>query len=232
MAEKSVAICNLYAEAQEKYEKEGVMTVSCDEKTGIQALERMADTKPMQQGRVEAREFEYERHGTQALIATFNVVKGTIIAPSIGDTRTEQDFVQHIRGVVATETPTTVWRFAVDQLNTHKSASLVEFVAEQCGITDDLGLKGESGILHNMATRMAFLSDPTHRIRFVYTPAHASWLNQIEMWFGILAKKMLNRGNFTSKQDLNDKITAFITYFNQTMAKPFKWTYKGKILTA
>jgi DDE superfamily endonuclease len=232
MAEKSVEICKLYAESQKLYEQDGTMTVSTDEKTGIQALERLAATKPMQQKRVEAREFEYKRHGTQALIATFNVVKGDIIAPTIGDTRREDDFVKHIEAVVATKPATTTWRFALDQLNTHKSASLVESVAKLCGITTDLGVKGESGILHNMQTRMEFLADPTHRIRFVFTPVHASWLNQVEIWFGILAKKLLNRGNFTSKQDLNDKIAAFIDFFNKTMAKPFKWTYKGKILTA
>ena len=119
----------------------------------------------------------------------------------------------------------------VDQLNTHQSETLVRLVATLCGITDCLGVKGKSGVLESMATRRAFLEDATHRVRFVYTPRHASWLNQVEIWFSILARKVLKRGNFTSTQDLQDKLLAFIDYFNSTMAKAFKWTYKGKPLT-
>ncbi len=202
--------------------------VSCDEMTGIQALERSAPTQPMQPGQVERREFEYIRHGTLSLIANFDVVTGQVIAPSLGPRRTEADFAAHIVRTIDTD-PEGVWLFVVDQLNTHQSASLVELVAQRCGITDDLGVKGETGVLQSMATRAAFLSDPAHRIQFVYVPKHTSWLNQVEIWFSILVRRVLKRGNFPSVDALHARILEFIAYFNQT-AKPFKWTYTGRPL--
>ena len=221
-------LCQLYHQAQELHEQ-GVHLISSDEKTGIQALERLHPTRPMAPGKPEAREFEYIRHGTQALIANFEVATGKIISPSVGDTRTEPDFDAHIRATVATD-PDGKWIFILDQLNTHKSASLVKCVAELCHINADLGVKGQSGILKDMASRAAFLQDPQHRIQFVYTPKHCSWLNQVEIWFGILTRRLLKRGDFSSKEDLRTRILAFIEFFNQTLAKPFRWTYIGKPL--
>lgn len=211
-------------------EQPGTHRLSCDEMTGIQALERAAPTLPMQPGRVERCEFEYIRHGTCTLIANLDVGTGQVVWPSLGPTRTEADFVAHIRQTVDHD-PDAEWIFIVDQLNTHKSASLVEFVAARCGIREDLGEKEKHGILVSMPTRAAFLSDPTHRIRFVYVPKHTSWLNQIECWFSILVRRLLRRGTFRSVEELQTRILAFIAYFNQTAAH-FQWKYTGRQVAA
>jgi len=192
-------------------------------------LERIAPTKPMRPGWEERREFEYTRHGTQCLIGNFAVVSGEVIAPTVQATRTEADFATHIAGTVATD-PEAGWIFVVDNLTTHCSETLVRYVAQACGIEEELGKKGQRGILKSVATRKKFLTDAGHRIRFVYVPKHTSWLNQIEIWFSILVRRVLRRGNFTSVTDLREKILAFIDYFNRTLAKPFKWTYKGRPL--
>ena len=197
--------------------------------TGIQALERIAPTKPMRPGQIERREFEYVRHGTVSLIANFDVVSGQVVAPTLGPTRTEADFATHIAQTIDSD-PEAVWLFITDQLNTHQSEALVRLVAERCGLTDALGVKGKTGVLESMPSRAAFLSDPTHRIQFVYVPKHTSWLNQIEIWFSILVRRVIKRGNFPSVTALRERILAFITYFNQT-AKPFRWTYTGRPLT-
>jgi DDE superfamily endonuclease len=224
------AICQVYRQAPE-LAKEGERTISSDELTGVQALERKQPGLPLAPGKVERREFEYIRHGTRAFILSRDVVTGKIVAPHAGPTRTEEDFLAHVQAVVATDPTATRWHFVCDNLNIHQSESLVRFVAQLSGIEQNLGKKGEYGILALMPRRAAFLSDPTHKVVFHYTPNHSSWMNQIEIWLSILVRKLLTRGSFTSVEDLQANVFAFIDYYNRTMLKPFKWTYQGKTLT-
>ncbi len=225
-------VCQTYLEAPDLYFQENTHTVSVDEMPGLQALERIEKTIPMQPGQPERIEYEYKRHGTLCLIGNWDVVLGQMIAPTIRETRTEEDFAWHIHHLIQTDAEAG-WVIIMDNLNVHCSETLARYVANLEGIDEEtLGTKGKSGILKSVATRQEFLSDGSHRVRFVYVPKHTSWLNQIEIVFGIVGRRVMRRGNFTSLDNLKRRLLDFIDYFNRTFARPFRWTYTGRPTTA
>lgn len=197
--------------------------MSVDEQSGIQALQRDGKTLLMKADCVERREFNDIRHGTQVLTGNLHLGTGELLSPTIADTRTEADFAKHIEHLVQMD-PQAHFIILCDQLNTHQSETLVRVIASMIGDDQDLGVKGKQGILKSMVSRQAYLSDLSHRIRFVYTPKHCSWLNSIEVWFSILNQHVLRRGNFSSIADLKEKIQRYMTYSNDHIAKAWRWS--------
>jgi putative transposase len=209
----------------------GIRVISIDEKPGIQALERDAATQPAKEGKMEHQEFNYTRHGTQCLIAAQDVATGTITHSYVGDTRKEVDFTRFIKDLLA-QNPEGEWYLVMDNLNTHRSESLVKLIAKHEGIEEDLGIKGKEGILKSMKTRSEWLSSQERRIRIMYTPIHCSWMNPVEGWFSQLVRRLLARAQYDSKDALRNSILKFIKQFNSFWAKPISWSFMGKPLTS
>jgi transposase len=224
------AICELYRSVGDLHAR-GTHVVSTDERTGMQALERLHPTLPTIPGSIERVEFEYIRHGTLCLTANFDVLTGSIIESTIAETRTNEDFLGHVQRLVGLAA-SAGWIIVADNLDTHRSELLVRWVAEQLGDGQDLGEMSKSGILGSRKSRSQYLSDSRHRIRFVYTPRHTSWMNQVEMWFSVLSRRFLARASFTSLAELRARLLAFINYFNEVLAHPYSWTYTGRPLRA
>lgn len=226
--EQVKVVCETYLEAQSRWQTEGTHTVCVDEMTSLQANEHRAAArlpKPDQVGKMEC---QYTRHGTLSLTGSWEVVAGQMIQTTIDETRTAEDFASHIVQTVATD-PDAEWVFVADNLNTHSGEPIVRAVAEMIDVDpSDLGdKKRRKGILGSTESRRKFLSAPNHRVRFVFIPKHSSWLNQIEIIFGVIAKRVMRHGSFTSREDLTNKLRSFVEYYNRSFAKPVNWTYDG-----
>jgi len=224
---KVKAINNAYAKAREiasSGNDVNTRIISTDEMTGIQALEHKYPDKLPLPGKNARMEFEYIRHGTISFTAFFDVVSGKVSNPYLNDTRKEDDFVDALDQLIQTDAEKE-WIIIADNLNTHYSASLVEYVSKQIGYDKPLGRKGKTGILENKESRIGFLSNPEHRIRFLYTPKHCSWLNQIEIWFGIISRQLIKRKSYTSVDELTASIRNFVEQYNNLFAHPFNWKY-------
>jgi len=221
-------VCQLYLDASKLNETKGMHVVCVDEMTGLQAKERRATGHRPKPGLSGKQECQYIRHGTLSLTGSWDVVAGQMMHSTIAKTRTAEEFAAHILNTIASD-PNGEWTFVMDNLNTHCGEPIVRAVAKLLGIdAATLGdKKKRKGILGSAAARKKFLSDTSHRIRFVFIPKHSSWLNQIERVFGVISSRVMRNGNFTSVLNLKEKLEKFIDYFNRTFAKPISWKYDG-----
>jgi hypothetical protein len=178
---KAHSICQLYAKALDAYQH-GRLVICCDEKTGMQILERKAPTKPAQAGRRERREHAYIRHGTRVLSNSLAVATGQL-AWSIGTTRTATDFVTHLQQAYQRLPHMERYEWVMDNFNTHWSLEVCRVVARWCA------LPFEPHKLKKGPQRRAFLCGPSHRPVFDCTPKHGSWLHQAELFFGVLHRR-------------------------------------------
>ena len=206
-----------------RFYQEGRLVICADEKTGMQILQRRYPTQPVPPGKPEKREHEYIRHGVRAFIASFVVATGQVVW-NLGQTRTSADFATHLAKVVHQLPERQRYDWVVDNLNTHWSLDVCRLVAQWCGVPC------VAKALRRGAQRRAFLSDPTHKHGFHFTPKHGSWLNQGELWFSVLARRFLKRGDFDSAHDFATRLSDYLAIYNTHYAHPYRWTSTGQPL--
>ncbi len=216
---KAHDICQLYVQALRFYQQ-GRVVICADEKTGMQILQRAHPTQPVQPGKPEKREHEYIRHGARALLASFVVPTGQLVW-HLGQTRTSADWAAHLTHVVQQLPAMQRYDWVVDNLNTHWSLAVCRLVAQWCHIPYC------PKTLQRGVQRRAFLSDPTHQHVFHFTPKHGSWLNQVELWLSVLARRFLKRGDFASAHDFETRLGDYMEIYNTHHAHPYRWTYTG-----
>jgi len=213
-------VVGLYLKAIAMYQ-EGEIVLSVDEKTSIQALQRKHPMIPGKAGSIDLIEHEYIRHGTCCLTAGFEVATGGVMG-MLTPNRPAEVFAEFMEWVCQYYCDARTIHIVLDNLNTHYHELTCQVVADFC--------KCDPGQTKTGRQRKDFLTNPSKRVVFHFTPTHASWLNQIEIWFSTLAGKVIRRGDFCSVGDLEDKIIEFIEYHNGYLAKPYAWTYTGKPL--
>lgn len=219
---KAHDLCRLYVQSPSLYQH-GELVICCDEKTGMQILQRKYPTIAVQPGKPEKREHEYIRHGTRALIASFVVPTGQVVW-DLGPTRTSVDFAAHLAHVASQFPHQKRFHWILDNLNTHWSLEVCKLMAQLNG------LPFHPRDLRTGEQRRAFLTDTEHRHVFHFTPKHGSWLNQVELWFSTLARRWLKRSDFASAEEFTSRLQAYMDDHNQHRAHPYRWTYTGQPL--
>src|SRR6185369_13639531 len=154
------------------------------------------------------------------------VVPTGLVIGSVTEQRGTWDFVRHIRDVVEQFPEVTRFHWVMDNLNTHYTVKLCQYLGRLSGVWE------ARPPLRTGAQRRSFLTDPSHRHVVHYTPKHGSWLNQVEIWFGVLCRRLLRRGEFRSVAELAERILAFIAHYDRHQAHPYEWTYTGKPLVS
>ena len=219
---KAKAICDLYLRSPRLYQQ-GEVVICMDEKTGMPIRQRRYPTQLARPGHPEKREHEYLRHGTRALLASFVVPTGEVVW-DVGPTRTSDDFAAHLLRVVKRFADWSRMTWVVDNLNTHWSLQACEILA----MLNDRPFCLRA--LKQGRHRRAFLTDPDYPYRFVFTPKHGSWLNQVELWFSVLARRFLTRGDFASPAEFDERLRHYLEEYNRQQAHPYRWTYTGEPL--
>ncbi len=217
--EKSQDVIKVYLAARRRA-KQGIATFSIDEKTSIQARERVRPDLPMIRGIPQRIEHEYERHGTLCLTAGLNVATGEVQGLLTPD-RPAPVFARFLEDLIASVPEADKIHIVLDNLNTHMHD-------DACGVVaaaSDIDYDPERFV--KMPQRGEFLMSPRKRVVFHFTPKHATWLNQIEIWFSVLCRKLLNREDYASLRELRASIRRFISYYNRHLAHPYRWTYTG-----
>jgi transposase len=216
---KSQDLCRLYLDAPRLWQL-GELVLCTDEKTGILIRRRKHPTLPARPGEPRRREFEYVRLGSTHLTASFCVPTGQV-AYDLTRTHNGADFAAHLRHATEEVPGAERYHWVVDNNRTHSTPGVCAAVAELSG----LALPGRG--LETGRDRRAWLSDPGHRHVFHFTPVHGSWLNQVELFFGVLSRRLLARDDFASAEAFLGRLREWLEYYNRELAHPYRWTYAG-----
>jgi hypothetical protein len=216
---KSRQICQLYLDAEALWQQ-GELVVCTDEKTGILIRRRKHATLPIRPGLPRRREHEYVRLGSTHLSASFCVPTGQV-AYDLSRTHNGADFCAHLRHAAAAMPQAERYHWVLDNNRTHSTPGVCACVAELSG------LAFAAGDYPTAKARRAWLSEPSHKHVFHFTPVHGSWLNQVELFFSVLGRKLLARDDFASASAFEGRLREWLDYYNRQLAHPYRWTYAG-----